>query len=203
MASDGKTVTEVFCDQGEDAMWELAEKTLKDLTAAHDKAVLAATAAKGPFDTADKYYTDMKAAAATHKSNSAQYIADYNTADALVKDLGAKAVLGTDDVIAKTAALKLVTDNTDAAELAVDQQRGRVEKLYAAKSTQDGEVSAWSERVTAANTAKLAADAAKLTADQNFTEMVEQRSTRSWLFSTMGLFDTAQWASGCEATGQT
>ena len=95
-----------------------------------------------------------------------------------------------------------MTANTDAAEAAVDTQRGRVEALYGAQATQKAEEVAWGVRVTAANTAKLAADKASTDATADFDEMVRQRTTRSWLFGIMGLFDTAQWGAECEGSGK-
>lgn len=54
-----------------------------------------------------------------------------------------------------------LTKATTDAEAAVDQQRARVEKLVAQEKAQSILEAAWSERVTAANTALQAALKAK------------------------------------------
>jgi hypothetical protein len=59
---------------------------------------------------------------------------------------------------------------TTTAITAVQTQRGRVEALLEAQTTQVAEAAAWGERATAANTAKLAADAAEDVADAALLE---------------------------------
>jgi hypothetical protein len=77
---------------------------------------------------------------------------------------------GTDGTTAAQGVLDGLVANTSAAVAAVQTQRGRVEALLEAQTTQVAEEAAWGERVTAANTAKLAADAAEDVADAALLE---------------------------------
>jgi len=106
--------------------------------------------------------------AAAHKSANAAFLTDYTNAQAAVASL-TTASAGADQTSTKQAVLTPLVAATDAAELAVATQRGRVENLYEAKRTQDAEQAAWGVRVAASSTAKDTADAAKLVADAAVT----------------------------------
>lgn len=82
-------------------------------------------------------------------------------------------MVGTDTTTAKTNALAALTGKTTDAEAAVQAQLTRVEALVAAQRTQDNEVTLWAERVATANTAYLAAGAAKATATTAKNEVEE------------------------------
>jgi hypothetical protein len=77
---------------------------------------------------------------------------------------------GTDGTAAAQGVLDGLVANTSAAVAAVQTQRGRVEALLEAQTTQVAEEAAWGERATAANTAKLAADDAEDVADAALLE---------------------------------
>lgn len=92
-----------------------------------------------------------------------------------------------------------MTEKTTQAEEAVDAQRANVEMLVKAKRTQDQEEALWSERVTAATTARDAAQTAKDDATAAVTEAKEQVTTRSWLFEVLGQIDATSYASACNS----
>lgn len=140
----------------------------------------------------------MVLAAGVHTSESAAYLVDYNTIKARV-DVLVAGTGGSDETSAKQTLLNAVVANTTNAQTAVADQRARVEALVTAKATQDQEVAAWGERVTAANTAKLAADTAEDDADAELATIKEQVSKRSWLFTVLGTIDSSQWDTACES----
>ena len=111
----------------------------------------------------------MAAAALKHTNDNQAFLDDYNTANAKVAELTA-ASGGTDQTSTKQTALDGVVADTTAAVAAVQTQGARVEALWEAQTTQVAEEAAWSERVTAANTAKLAADDAEDVADAALVE---------------------------------
>lgn len=73
--------------------------------------------------------------------------------------------------------------------------------MVTAKRTQDQEEAAWTERVATATTAEGTANTAKLAADAALVEANEQISTRSWLLEVLKDINSTEWGAACNTGG--
>lgn len=71
--------------------------------------------------------------------------------------------------------------------------------MVIAKRGQDVEEALWTERKGVAEQAEQDATTAWNTAKDAVTAAEEQVTTRSWLFSTLGLMDATQYAANCNS----